>query len=218
MEHSFDLDRVAAAIVSVFPKLDPFEQRLSLELYRSLAEGKPVPRALLAERVGALVELVDPILNEWPGVFSDPQRNVVGYWGLSIPTAYAGPHTLKIDGRALSAWCAWDALFLPQLLDKRVDVESKCPAPVATIKLVVTPAGLESVQPADAHMSFLLPDTTGVEKDIVSTFCHFVHFFPSRQAGEAWAARHPGMFILSVAQAHGIAHGKNETQYRKSLR
>jgi hypothetical protein len=34
MEHSFDLDRVATAIVSVFPKLDSFEQRLSLELYR----------------------------------------------------------------------------------------------------------------------------------------------------------------------------------------
>ncbi len=32
-----DLDTVAASIVSALPKLDSFEQRLSLELYRLLA-------------------------------------------------------------------------------------------------------------------------------------------------------------------------------------
>jgi hypothetical protein len=106
----------------------------------------------LAERVGVSVEIVDQILNRWPGVFSDAQRNIVGYWGLSIPTAYAGPHHMEIDERVLSAWCAWDTLFLPQLLDKRVDVASMSPPPTATIKLIVAPAGVEYVDPADANV------------------------------------------------------------------
>ncbi len=84
IEHKFDLDRLATSIVSVFPTLDLFEQRLSLELYRSLAEGQPVERALLAERLGVPVEIVNQVLNGWPGVFSDPQQRVVGYWGLPI--------------------------------------------------------------------------------------------------------------------------------------
>jgi hypothetical protein len=104
-----DLDEVAARIVRVFPTLDSFEQRLSLDLYRLLAAGQPVPRALLAERLGVTVERINHILDSWPGVFSDSQQRVVGYWGLSIPASYASPHRLTIEGQRLSAWCAWDA-------------------------------------------------------------------------------------------------------------
>ncbi len=43
-----NLDDMAASIVGCFPKLDVLEQRLSLELYRLLAEGQAVPRATLA--------------------------------------------------------------------------------------------------------------------------------------------------------------------------
>ncbi len=58
-----------------------------------------------------------------------------------------------------------------------------------------------------------MPDPANVEKDIVSAFCHFVHFFPARAAGEAWAAQHPGTFILSLAEAHAVARRKNQAQY-----
>ena len=174
-------------------------------------------RTLLAERLGVTPEIVNQILASWPGVFSDSQEQIVGYWGLSIAAAYASPHQLTVDGRKLSAWCAWDTLFLPQLLVKRLAVESISPPPASTVKLVVTSAGVEHVDPADIHVSFLLPGATDMRKDIVSTFCHFVHFFPSRQAGEAWAAQHPETFILSVAEAHAIARRKNELQYGEAL-
>src|SRR6266851_6703282 len=140
-----DLDDVAASIVGVFPTLDLFEQRLSLELYRLLAEGQPVPRATLADRLGVPVEIVNAILGGWPGVFSDPQQRVVGYWGLAIPAAYASPHRLPINGRRLSAWCAWDTLFLPQLLGQRAEVESASPTPGVTVSITVTPEEVERV-------------------------------------------------------------------------
>ncbi len=212
-----DPEALAAAIVGCFPKLNSLEERLSLELYRLLAAGQPVPRILLAERLGVASEIVNQILDCWPGVFSDSQEQIVGYWGLSIAAAYASPHQLIIDGRKLSAWCVWDTLFLPQLLGKRVGVESIRPPPASTVKLVATPAGVEHLDPAHVQVSFLLPDATGMRKDIVSTFCHFVHFFPARQAGEAWAAQHPGTFMLSVAEAHAIACRKHELQYGEVL-
>ena len=130
MTHTYrnvDVDAVALGIVKVFPTLDPFEQRLSLELYGLLSGGQPVARALLAERLHVSVEIVDRILDRWPGVFSDSERRIIGYWGLSIAGAYTSPHQLAIDGQRLSAWCAWDTLFLPQLLGKRVEVESSLP-------------------------------------------------------------------------------------------
>ncbi len=208
-----NLEDLTAGAVSAFPALNRFEQRLSLELYRLLSGGQPVPRALLAERLQSSVVTVDRILDDWPGVFSDSERRIVGYWGLSIATAYSSPHQFTIDGQKLSAWCAWDTFFLPQLLGKPADVESRSPDPCGTVKLIVTPAGVDRVEPQDAHVSFLMPDAAGVQKDILTTFCHFVHFFPSRLRGEAWAARHPGTFILSVAEAHEIARRKNEAQY-----
>lgn len=208
-----DVDAVALGIVKVFPTLDLFEQRLSLELYRLLSGGQPVARAVLAERLQASAEIVNRILDGWPGVFSDSERRIVGYWGLSIATAYRSPHQLMIDGQTLSAWCAWDTLFLASLLGKPADVESKSPGEAEGVKLTVTPTGVDRVEPEDAQVSFLMPDAGQVQNDIVSAFCHFVHFFPSRPAGEVWSAKHPGTFILSVAEAHAIARRKNQAQY-----
>ena len=208
-----NLDDVAARIVGVSPELDRIEQHLSLELYRLLAEGQPVSRAVLAQRVRIPMETVDGILDGWPGVFSNGQRQVVGYWGLSIPAAYTSSHRFKIDGRTLLAWCAWDTLFLPQLLGQTAEVDSTGPNASDRVRLTVTPERVERVEPTGARMSFLLPDATGVQKDVVTTFCHFVHFFPSPQSAERWTARHPGTFMLSIDDAHALARRKNEAQY-----
>jgi len=207
-----NLDDLARSIVGFFPTLDLLEQRLSVELYRLLAEGQPVPRAKLAERLGILVENVNQILDRWPGVFTDAQRHVVGYWGLSLPAAYASPHQFTIAGRTLSAWCAWDTLFLPQLLGKIAEIESASPEG-RPICLTVTPDLVVRLEPIAAQMSFILPDYPGVQKDVLATFCHFVHFFPSRPTAEMWLARHPGTFNISVHEAHVVARLRNEAQY-----
>jgi len=45
-------------------------------------------------------------------------------------------------------------------------------------------------------MSVLLPDPKQVQKDVITSFCHFVHFFPSRQAADR-----PGYFHCDRATA-----------------
>ena len=76
--YNVDLDVMAASFVNALPKLDSFEQRLSLELYRLLAGGQPVLRTLLAERLGVAMEKISPILKAWPGVFFNSQDQVIG--------------------------------------------------------------------------------------------------------------------------------------------
>ena len=212
-----NLDDLASSIVGCFPTLDLLEQRLSLALYRLLAEGRAVPRARLAEELEIAVEAASRILDGWPGVFSDARQQVVSYWGLALPDAYASPHRFTVGGRTLSAWCAWDTLFLPQLVGSTAEVESAAPGG-GTVRLTVTPERVEHVEPVGAQMSFIIPDCAGVEKDVVTSFCHFVHFFPSLRIGENWAARHAGTIMLPVPEAHVLARLKNEAQYREILR
>ena len=91
-------------------------------------------RAVLDERLQASAEIVDRTLDGWPGVFSDSERRIVGHWGLSIAAANMSPHQLMIDGRRLSASCAWDTLFLPSLLGKPAEVESRSPGLAAATR------------------------------------------------------------------------------------
>lgn len=212
-----DVDAVAGSFLKAFPKLNLLEQRLSLELYRLLASGEPVEHTLLAKRLGVNTETVTHILESWPGVFSDTQRRVVGYWVLSIPASYADPHQMMIDGQRLSAWCAWDTLFMPELLGKKITVKSASPISGATVSLTVAPEGVEQVDPGDTQMSFLLPDAASLQKDLLSAFCCFVHFFPTREAGETWVAQHDGTFLLSIDEGLAIAQRKNAALYREVL-
>jgi alkylmercury lyase len=216
-KNQISLDDVAAHTVGAFPALNLLEQRVSVKLYRLLAEGQPVPRGVLAQRLGIPLETVNGILDRWPGIFADPQQRIVGYWGLALRRAYASPHQLTVDGQKLSAWCAWDTLFLPRLLGQTAEIESASPNQGAAVRLTVSPERVERVQPAGAQMSFLLPDAAAVQKDVVSTFCHFIHFFASRQAGESWAARHPETFLMSIEEAHLLARRKNEIQYSEMM-
>lgn len=214
----FNLSELAARIAECFPTLNVLEQRLSLNLYRLLAEGQPVPRTMVAERLEVPLQTVSGILDGWPGVFSDDERRIVGYWGLAIPAAYKSPHTLKINGRTLAAWCAWDTLFLPQLIGHAAQIESAGPLASGTVRLTVTPDRVERVEPVGAQMSVLLPDPKQVQKDVVTSFCHFVHFFPSREAAASWTSKHPGTFMLSIHESHVLARLKNEAQYRDVLK
>ncbi len=72
------------------------------------------------------------------------------------------------------------------------------------IELTVTPEGVIGTSHPGAAVSFLVPDGP-FDSSVVQSFCHFVHFFASRQAREQWVARHPGTFLLRRGSAAGLA-------------
>jgi alkylmercury lyase len=201
---------LAHHVLAAYPALDEFERRLSLALYRELAGGLPVTPQALAERVGASSEEVARRLNDWPAVRRDELQRIVGYWGLTIvPTR----HRMRVAGRELYAWCAWDTLFLPALLGVSAEVDSTCRATGAPVRLTVGPDALEAPVPADLAISFVLPEASAMRRDVVASFCSHVHFFRSAELAGAWRELPATAFVLSLGEAFEAGRLRNKGRY-----
>jgi alkylmercury lyase len=180
------------------------ERRLQLALLRLLAEGRPVePTRLVAKAGVPAADMVERLGRRW-GVRTDAGR-VVGFQGLSVVETR---HRLELDGRTLFTWCAWDTLFLPELLGGPAKVESSCPASGATMSMRVGPEGVSHVAPPAAVMSFVDPDGCFGE-DVIQSFCRFVNFFASRKAALPWTQTHPGTYVISIADGFEIGRRVN---------
>ena len=121
---------------------EPEETRLLLAVWRLVAKGKPVSVEPIGQEASKLHMPVDAALSFIHKLSErDENGNVVGLFGLSQKEH---PHRFNVDGKTFSTWCAWDALFLPAMLNRSAQVESKCPATKEKISLSLTPAGVES--------------------------------------------------------------------------
>lgn len=207
------LDQLVATMSEVFPKLDEDEQLLAVTLYRSLAEGRPVSLNNLAERSGLSAAQVGDALATWPGVFRDESQSVVGFWGLALPEM---AHRYRVGGRQLYTWCAWDTLFITPILDQVAEVESRCPVTGGQVTLTVAPQGIRAVEPVDTVVSFLSPRER-VADDVITTFCHYVLFFASADAGTRWTHDHPGTFLLSLDDAFELGRRSNRLRFGAAL-
>ncbi|MGH8248439.1 MAG: organomercurial lyase [Gammaproteobacteria bacterium] len=202
------------SLLRLFPPLDRKAQQISLSLYRLLAGGAPVSRKQLAEAAGMPETEVTQVLAQWPGLYYDQRGSVIAYWGLTIRPM---THRLRFNGRTVYAWCAWDTLFLPELLGLNVEIESACPVNKTLIRLSVTPQGISRCEPDGAVISLVTPTAVQVQENVVTHFCHYVHYFASPAAGAEWVARNPGTFILPIAEAHALGRQKNAVQYPDAL-
>lgn len=78
------------------------------------------------------------------------------------------------------------------------------------------PEQVRDVSPAGAVLSFLRPDESfGV--GTIKSFCHFVHFFASREAADEWTAGHEGTFVLSIDEGFEIARRTNHARFGAAL-
>lgn len=192
------LDELAQALEGALPELDGDGVRLAFALYRQLAKGRPVGNATLVADTQISAKRVQEILASWPGVFTDDNGNIVGFWGLTVLDM--PPHRYRLGDKQLSTWCALDALFITKILDATASVESVDALSGEAIRLSVTPHGVEEPSPSGLVVSFLQPDGK-FDADVIVNFCHFVHFFVTRQNGERWAAQHEGICLLDVDDA-----------------
>ncbi|MGH8717605.1 MAG: alkylmercury lyase MerB [Burkholderiales bacterium] len=203
-------DELVTAVRDLFPRLTPDEQRISVALYQFLAQGRPVAREALAARVGLPLAQVDAVLREWYGVFYSAAGEIIGYWGLTLKKM---KHRFRVNGRLLFTWCAWDTLFIPQILGAVAEVESTCPATGDAILLTVGPSGIQAIYPDTTAVSFVTPEQAKLKENIVLNFCHYVHFFRSATVAESWLSKHPGTRLLTLAEAWALGREKNAAQY-----
>lgn len=212
--HATTAERLELAVRESFPKLDESEQRISLALYRALANGRPVALPQLAESPGlpGAVELA-AVVDAWPAVYRNDQGEVIGYWGLALGGT---GHAIEVRGVSLTTWCAWDTLFLPEVLQADINVDSMCPVSGKHVRLQVGPTGVVSSDPSSPVLSFLDP-TGKVDDGVISSFCHYIHFFADRRAGEQWISSRPNGLLLDLKQGWHLARVANRARYPSFL-
>ena len=195
-------ERMARGLADVLPGKEP----VSVELLRLLAEGRPVP----IERVAAVLERpaadVDAAVRGLANVEFDEEGRIVGCGIMLKPT----PHRLVVDGRSLFTWCAFDTLLFSPMLGRPATVESRCAATGAPIRIVVTPTGVERVDPTSVVVSILVPEREAACCDVRSSFCNHVHFFRSADAARAWLDEHRDGAVLSVREAFDLGRRVRE--------
>ncbi len=205
---------VAQKVADAFPNLSTIEQRIAVGLYRLLTEGEPVSPDRVAQHLDLSTNLVREVFDSWPAVYFDDEKNVVGFWGLALQEM---PHRFKVNGRQLYTWCAWDSLFIPELLGKTAEVESTCPISGDTISLTVSPKRVKNSSPDGAVISFLSP-TTSFDMNVIASFCHYILFFNSEESGNKWLANHKDTVLLTLDEAREIGRVTNEATFGAALR
>lgn len=189
------VDVLFESVRSIGVRLDEQERLAARAVYRQLAGGAPATAAGVADAAGWDCARAARFLDELPRAERDDQRRVVGFGGLTLRQT---PHRVVIGEAVRHAWCAWDTLFLPIVLDATVEVTSACPATDVTISLTVAPDGVVDRHPATAVLSFVEPDGTD---DVRDSFCALVHLFADRQAAADWTGQVPGTFVLDLDDA-----------------
>ena len=114
-------------------------------------------------------------------------------------------------------WCAWDSLFIPEIIDKEAHAESICPESGQTISLTIVPSRIARREPPDPVLSFVLPEAPELRDDVRGSFCEHVHFFASRQAGESWVQRLNGLILITLDEAFELGIRKNDAQFGNLL-
>ena len=209
-----DIMKIISSFPAEFLNLSIEEQKISIELYKFLAAGKPVPIKMLAESLGLPTEVIDNVLNKWLGVYFDDDAQIIGYWGLTLtPTS----HRLLIDSQKLYTWCAWDSLFIPEILGISALVESACPITGEKISFTVTEDGVKDINPSGAVISLITPEESKLRENVLVNFCHYVHFFNSTESANNWISERPEIFIISIEEAYYLGQKKNEVQYKDAL-
>jgi len=183
-----------------FPVVSREEQRAGLVLLRELAGGEPVTIAQLARALDTPIETAEALTRNSalsPFVLAGEGGRIEAFWGLSVtPT----PHQVTVHGRTLWAWCAPDTLEYAELLGAPTAIESRDPEAGQVIRLTMSPARVEAVEPTGVVGSLRRPevwDATSAAR-IMTSACHFHFFFASRESGERWVASHPETFLLSL--------------------
>lgn len=186
------------------------DQRLTRTLYQMLSRGKPVSFANLGKILSRPENELVETLNDWPGIFYDDNNDVIGFWGITVqPTG----HCMDIDGITTYTWCAWDSLFIPELVGETAHITSKCEQSGEEITLTVSPDGAIAESHKDVVVSFVIPTAEELRTNVTASFCHFVYFFKDRQAGETWLENHEGVFLLTLDEAFAAGKKLNAARF-----
>lgn len=174
------LDRLADALFASLGTLlvDP----LFAAATRLLAEGRPVTLAELGRSLGVPPGDLAARIATTPNLEVDASLRVVGAALTLVPTA----HRVRLRGRELFTWCAFDTLLLPALLGEPLEVETPDPVTGTMVRLVAGPGHVEWVSPPGVVAMVVVPSADQVCCGVRGAFCDYAWFFSSEERARAW--------------------------------
>ena len=189
------------------PEFGKDNSRLLIKTLRTLAHGEPITKAetaQISEELEIPFEQADQFLR---GVTErDSDDNIIGLIGLSLNQDWA--HRFDVNGNSLRTWCAWDTLFLTQIIGEETMVESESPQSGTTVRIRLNKNGVEGSVPETAVVTIVNidPDVHDVSsmEAIWGNFCHQVYFFPSREEADEWASGKDNIEVLTVDEAYEL--------------
>ena len=131
--------------------------RLLVQIMKEVAKSKPVVQRrvdIIVRKLRAPKSEAERFLRQ--RAERDDADNIIGILGLSQDNKWA--HHLNVNGVELHTWCAWDQLFLAQVLNQTVHGESTCPVSQKQINIIIGPDKVESCNPGKAVVSIVTLD------------------------------------------------------------
>lgn len=190
--HVSEYTEVMLSAFAVFSDLEEEELRVGLGGARELLRrGGPVLPEQIARAVDLPTPQVEQILRRQADlgfVFFDDEDRVMAMWAVGGPES---GHDFEVDGKAMPTWCALDTLLIPNWLELTARVTSRDPVTKQSISFSVSPEGVADLRPAAAVVSAYEPDGQ-ITREVRMSFCRYVNFFESVEAGERWAAGQAG--------------------------
>lgn len=183
----------------------------------------PVPEEL-ARRTRVMVDLdgTPGTLGELAQLFEETGAFTLGdafTWQDLLVSDGETRHEVRIGDQVHHTYCILDALVLPFVLDRPVEITSQPPVDGDVIRITATPERLTAT-PASTIVSFGtsldFPETTDAldEGDPAGLLelthdegCPKINAFPDREAYEAWAKQAEAVTLgMTLAQAYAMAH------------
>jgi Alkylmercury lyase len=143
-----------------------------------------------------------------PGLDARPGPAPPGRGRQAVPAEAGSPSR---HGQRVYAWCAWDTLFLPQVLQVTARVHSVDPQNGKTLDLTVSPQRVIRRSHNDMVVSFIHPNEA-CREDIVANFCHQVYAFTDPDSATTWVDAHPGTFFVSLDDAFNLGQHWNRAR------
>lgn len=172
VKNQFSATELLKLLPESFTNLPLEEQELSLAIYNGLATGKPVNIEDLVNNASLNRDVVSEIIGRWPGIFYNDDMEIVSYWGLAIPEMI---HKIQLKDLTLYGWCAWDTLFIPQLIAQKATIRSTCMTTKEEIVIELDKHGNLVSTKDDIVVSMLTIDEENLHDDVIATFCHFIY-------------------------------------------
>jgi len=166
----------------------------------SLAEGK----AISIQSIGEMTGISDSSLRAvWEkflhgGARFSQKGEIIGLTLSLEPSATI----VTIRGKQVNAWCAFDALFVGQMLNEETEVKTLSPINGEEIEFIVGPTGIREVQPNSAAISMERPPD---DEDSEGISCSLNHFFGDLEKANQWSATKENTAILDPQQAWRVA-------------